>query len=380
MKKLIFRLHLWSAFTLGLYLVVMGLTGTFLVFNREADTALNPWLVSKNAGKPPAPFEKIVAAFEREADGKPLTRLRLKSADGVWGMTLSDSVSVARHIYVDPHSAQVVGVRTRTSTFNGAVSWLHFNLYYGKTGELVNGILGLASLVLLGTGFYLWMPPTLRALRSRVSVKRGASLKKKLHDWHNVFGVFSLGILALTALTGAVFVWKKPVENAVFALTGTRDPAKPKITPRGETKNLSVLFDAGARAIPGAWVSSVDLPKKPTDPLIVRKDLPDAQQWRGSWSAFVDPYSGQVLRTQNTRQMPLGRQILELNFPLHTGWWGGIWTKILYALAGLAPLGLFVTGFWKWAARKKAAKTNARNRRAEQNAPNRSDTAISASK
>lgn len=354
LKKYAFTLHLWSGLTLGLYLVVMGLTGTFLVFNREADTTFNSYLISKNVGKPPASFEKILATFEREAQGKPLARIHQKSADGVWGMTLSDKETIARHIYVDPHSAEVVGIRTRTSSLNGWVSWLHFNLYAGQTGELVNGILGLASLTLLGTGLYLWLPPSLRMIRSRLSVKAGTSTKKKLHDWHNLVGFGSFAILALTAVTGAVFVWQKPVETAVFALTNSREPAKPRAVATGRRLDVSTLFAVGERAIPGAWVSSVDLPKKAGDPFIVRKNLPDAEQWRGSWSAFVDPYSGQVLRTQNTRQMPLGRQIMELNFPLHTGWWGGWFSKILYTLAGLAPLALFVTGLWKWALRRRA--------------------------
>ena len=353
-KKWAFSLHLWSGLTLGFYLVVMGLTGTFLVFNRETDTAFNSYLTSKNVGKAPAPFGEIVATFEREAQGKPLARIHQKSADGVWGMTLSDNKSIARHIYVDPHSVQIVGIRTRTSSFNGWVSWLHFNLYAGQTGELVNGILGLASLTLLGTGLYLWLPPGVRKIRNRLSLKAGASTKKKLHDWHNLVGFASFAILALTALTGAILVWQKPVENAVFALTNSREPAKPRATPAGERLNVSTLFEIGERAIPGAWVSSVDLPKKAGDPFIVRKNLPDAEQWRGSWTAFVDPYSGRILRTQNTRQMPLGRQIMELNFPLHTGWWGGLFTKILYAMAGLAPLALFMTGLWKWALRRRA--------------------------
>jgi uncharacterized iron-regulated membrane protein len=362
-RRFLFNLHLVLGLSVGLYLVVLGITGTFLVWNREADTKLNPYLVSQHFGKDRAPLDDVIAAFKKEAPGHDVGRLRQKSADGVWGVTIDGSTAIARHIYVDPYTAQVVGVRTRTSTFNGWVSWLHFNLYAGELGELWNGYGAIASMFLLGSGLYLWWPRTLSLLRQAVTVKRGASLKRRMHDWHNVVGFWSVGILLLTCITGAVFVWKKPITQGVMALTGSKPNAKTKVPVRESRLSYTELFEIGDKAIQGQWVSSVDLPRKPTEPFILRKDIPSSERWRGSLSVFIDPYSGRILKTFDTRNGSLGARIMEMNFPLHSGMWGGLITKILYSIAGLAPLILFVTGLWKWNS-KRVGRAHNRARRA----------------
>lgn len=356
LRRFLFRVHLVLGLALGLYLTVMGVTGTFLVFNREADTALNPYLTSKHMNKPLAPFSQIVAAFERENGGQIATRLRLKFRDGVWGATLDDKTSVARHIYVDPHTAQVVGVRTRTSTLNGWVSWLHFNLFAGDVGELLNGYGGILGVFLLLSGIYVWWPRSKKAWRNiSKGAPKNATFPRRLHDVHVWSGIASSAALVLICVTGAIFTFKKPVQSAVYALTGTKEKSKIQVSASRPRKSWDELFQIGDRALPGDWVSSVDLPKKASEPFILRKNLPDADRWRGSVSATVDPVSGAILRLDNTRQQAVGVQIMEMVWPLHAGWWGGWPTKIFYALIGLCPLALTVSGCGKWALRKRHA-------------------------
>ncbi|RYZ82436.1 MAG: PepSY domain-containing protein, partial [Proteobacteria bacterium] len=266
----------------------------------------------------------------------------------------------------DPHSAQVVGIRTRTSSVNGWISWLHFNLFAGEMGELLNGYGAALASILLATGLYLWWPRTLSLLRQAITIKREASTKRRIHDIHNVAGIASLGILLLTCVTGVVFVWKKPVENSVFALTQSKPNPKIKVASGSTKLSFTRLYQIGDAAIDGRWVSSVDLPRKATDPFILRKDLPTSERWRGSVSAFIDPYSGRVLKISDSRDAPSGARIMELNFPLHAGMWGGIATKILYSLCGLMPLILFVTGVWKWNSKRVGRARNRHKRVSEQ--------------
>jgi uncharacterized iron-regulated membrane protein len=58
----------------------------------------------------------------------------------------------------------------------------------------------------------------------------------------------------------------------------------------------------------------------------------------------------------DARKSQIVDRILAAQYTLHVGHYGGIVTQILYALIGIAPLGLFVTGAIIWWSRTYAAK------------------------
>lgn len=47
---------------------------------------------------------------------------------------------------------------------------------------------------------------------------------------------------------------------------------------------------------------------------------------------------------------------------LHFGDWGGFGSHVLYALVGLCPIALGLTGFLQWWGRRAAVKANAARR------------------
>ena len=71
-------------------------------------------------------------------------------------------------------------------------------------------------------------------------------------------------------------------------------------------------------------------------------------------------YSGKLLKLEDTRKANLVDRILKAQYTLHVGQYGGVVTKLIYALVGIAPLGLFVTGFLIWWSRTYAVKLSDR--------------------
>ena len=75
------------------------------------------------------------------------------------------------------------------------------------------------------------------------------------------------------------------------------------------------------------------------------------------WSrskVWIDQYSGKVLSVQDPNQFTAGETFLNLMWPLHSGEALGFAGRILWCIAGLAPLVLYVTGILRWLQKRKA--------------------------
>ena len=69
---------------------------------------------------------------------------------------------------------------------------------------------------------------------------------------------------------------------------------------------------------------------------------------RGRTGAYIDQYSGRVLASFDSREQSAGMRLALMFSPIHFGLWGGIWSKGLWFLLGLAPGTLITTGFLMW--------------------------------
>lgn len=104
-------------------------------------------------------------------------------------------------------------------------------------------------------------------------------------------------------------------------------------------------------ALPGMQLISVDLPTSETEAISIYGLYGD---WSTYGAAYIDRYSGQVLKVEDTRvPKSLGDRIINSFFDLHVGTFWGLPSRILYVLVGLAPLVLFITGVVMWRHRRK---------------------------
>ena len=149
LRQLSFHIHLWVGLVLTLYLIMIGLTGSILVFREELENlaGLNPWRNLQTSGRPANPVEVI--ANVRAA----IPQARLISLQAP---TASNPVYIAvmqgrgrnfgmGSIAIHPATGQVLGRMPRRLPPNWAwlafVRNLHATLLLGITGREVNGAL-----------------------------------------------------------------------------------------------------------------------------------------------------------------------------------------------------------------------------------------------
>ena len=116
-----------------------------------------------------------------------------------------------------------------------------------------------------------------------------------------------------------------------------------------ETVDIDALIARVRQANPAQPAIRVDLPGSPTSPyLIVTKRHADDGP-RASTTTFVDRYSGSVLDVWRPGvSETCGDTIVAWLGPLHTGHFGGPVVNAVWALLGLAPAALAMTGAVMW--------------------------------
>jgi uncharacterized iron-regulated membrane protein len=205
---------LWIALGLGLYIVVLSVSGSAIVFRRE----LNAWLVPRTVAS--AEGERLTgdglaAALAAAYPEDTVVEVRepQRRERPVFVSLERDGVRTDR--LFDPFAVRDLG-----ETFPPllrAVEWLvdlHDNLLAGDTGRLINGIGGSLFMVLIGTGAWLWWPGVRNVGRS-LKIGRPQATRRFLFQFHSVLGIWSFVLLFVWAITAIYFAFPQPFEGTI---------------------------------------------------------------------------------------------------------------------------------------------------------------------
>ena len=364
LRRAIRKLHLWLGLGLGGLLVLLGLTGSVLVFYPELDAMLHPEILS--AGDAPPDWDRALATVRTEFPEK----------RGPWRFEVSDRPGAIPARYYNPPEREghafrplMVWLSPDGSAVLRRDYWgeyavtvvydLHYRLLLGAVGGKIVGWAGLPLLALLLSGIWAWWP---RAW-SRVSwgkalrFKRQAHRQRTLRDWHKLAGLGGSAFLIL--LTGTGIMLALPEESdAVLGAAGLRMNHAPIV--QGDDRAASDIRPSQAVAIaraalPGARLAWIEAPAASGGAWRMRMQVPGDPSFRFPHSyVWVDGASGAVLAVQDARTAAAGSIVNAWLHPLHDGSAGGLAGRILAALAGLVPLLLFVTGWLRWRSRRRA--------------------------
>lgn len=356
-RRLVFKLHLYVGLLVGLLLVVVGLSGSVLVFREELEALAYPQLLVSNAAGERIAVEEVVQTVQRAYPADRPFAIRVpRSSRETYLVKLNSAHD--RVVYIDPYSGHILGGHRQRETVLGWLALLHTELLASEAGETMVGLGGLLLLGLSATGLVLWWPRNGK-LSQGFKVQWSARWKRLNFDVHRATGIYAVLFLSITAATGAALVFNASGVDLVDALTASAPrPAAPLVesTSSGTAvRTLDTLLDAADRALPlpTTWVS---LPQTPTTPLVVRKKRPDEAHPNGRNFVYLDPRTGAVLQIERDRFAPRGTRVFNTFYPLHVGAIAGTPTRILQVGVGLTPLVLFTTGAVMWATRKRKTR------------------------
>ncbi|MFB2923825.1 PepSY-associated TM helix domain-containing protein [Aerosakkonema funiforme] len=375
LRKLALVLHRYIGITVGILLIAICLTGSLLVFGNEIDRFLNPQLLQVV----PQP-ERVSLQYVVNRVNSVYPNLKIESIDipqnptavyRVWSESKDKQVVF---IYVNPYNGSILGSRLKEKTLMNFLVELHINFLAGKIGSVVVGICGMLLLVLCVSGLVLWTG--WQKFMQGFKIRWKAPSKLLNYDIHKVLGMLSVAFLLLIVSTGVAMSFFSQFEQAVYALTSTSLPVVPtKSNPAADRQTLPVdrILENANQALPVAQTIWVNIPADSTGLYRVGKRFSQDTSLSSASSdsqIYVDQYTGKVWRVNTAHKGPLATKIVYSLYPLHIGSYGGLGMRIIYVLVGLAPTGLFITGFvlwrhrqWSIARRQAAMKVTQKTKR-----------------
>jgi uncharacterized iron-regulated membrane protein len=353
-----FQLHRYLGLACGLILIVIGLTGSLLIFSSE----LEHQLIQNKIGKivpqgVPISIDQIFATVQNElrrSSGLTLGNLLVpQDATSPYQARLWDANDHLVQLFINPYTGQVMGSLPQAENWTRGVLDLHYQLLAGQTGKVIAGISALLLFVLSLSGIVLW--PGWRKLISGFKIKWNAHPKRLNFDLHKVAGIITAIFLAFTGFTG--FCWNFYDWSSVMIYAATLTPKPPELVsnplPGQSLLAASKLVEIANHNLPNSVTTYVNLPDKPNGIVRIGKRQAHETAEYGDSEVVLDPYTGKVLRVQDSKSLALGDRVLNSFVPLHYGTFGGLPTRILYVFVGLSPLVLFITGLVMWWHRKR---------------------------
>ncbi|HVQ30246.1 MAG TPA: PepSY-associated TM helix domain-containing protein, partial [Vicinamibacteria bacterium] len=226
LRKVFFWLHLTAGVLAGLVILVLSVTGTLLMYEKQVTRWADGYRRAPAAGATRLPIETLLARV-RETRSAPPTSVMLEADP-----TAPASLGYGREgtLFVDPYDGAVLGEgSTRARAFFRSVTdwhrWLSTEGDNRALGKAVTGAANLIFLFIVMSGFYLWWPRswTWRSLRAVTWFQGGLPGKARDFNWHNVIGLWMAVPLFFVVLGGVVisYPWATAL---VYRLTGSPPP------------------------------------------------------------------------------------------------------------------------------------------------------------
>jgi uncharacterized iron-regulated membrane protein len=352
-KPVLKTIHTWIGIVSGLFLSVIALTGSVILFRAEFERAAMPPHTAADAAHR-ATIDQAAQEIARSRPGAVVRRVRIPaSAADPYVFQVQSSGKRTERIVSDAATGQVLGA-IQPNTLDWMVD-VHRNLLSGTTGRSIVGGFGIVLFVLSATGLLMWLSGA-RNWRAWISVRMRGSTVRFNYELHRAAGLWSYTFLALLSFTGIELAYPNAFRDAVQSMTGKPANVKsPKTAGSAAKLSLDEYVRMGRAAMPDGVPVELRLPDKPKNPVDLRLYRAGDLAPSGN-HVYLDPATGAVLMVDRIVDRPLGARFLAAMSPLHYAQFGGITVKIAWALFGLAPLSLFVSGLLAWwrPARKKS--------------------------
>ncbi len=376
LRKWAFVLHRYIGLVVGLVLIIIGLTGSVLVFQREIDA----FVISQRFGQVVVPENRTLVPVElvlRQVKEKFKDQLKTSvraiaipmepSKPYIATVQLKDTSLT--QVYVNPYLGEIMGSRDRETSWIGITLDLHRKFLAGKTGEAIAGFVALFLFILCITGIGLWKG--WRNLGQGFKIAWTANPMRLNLDVHHVSGIVTVVFLTAIAFTGFCWSFSDQTKPIIYAATFTPEPAKLVSKPIAKQPALSLttLLEKADAVFPNAKTTLISFPQKSNDTVRVFKKQAQESGERGNTRIWLDQYSGKVLQIQDGSNLSRAEMVFSSFAPMHYGTFWGIPTRILYIVVGLSPLVLLITGANMFKIRKfgKAQKQEVRDLAAVQN-------------
>jgi uncharacterized iron-regulated membrane protein len=212
-RRAIFQIHLWSGIGVGVYVLLISVTGSILVFRNELYTAATRPPLHVAASGPRLSDEALSAAASGAHPGFSVVRIgRTRTPDQAVAIELARGTDTISRLF-DPYTGKDLGNTVPLGIWMvSRLIVLHDDLLAGRSGRTVNGAGALLLVLMALTGMAVWWPGK-KSWRRSLTVHRGVGWRRVTWDLHGAIGFWTVAVILMFALSGAYLGIPQPFEN-----------------------------------------------------------------------------------------------------------------------------------------------------------------------
>ncbi len=354
-----FTWHAWLGYKLSILMFAICLTGTIATVSNELDWLLNPMLrIAVQDG--PDQYAAMVENFRSEFPDATLSYIDAplyNNYAAIGSMTASDG-SLHR-VFFDQYTGEITGVLPWAASAQRFLRDLHrFLLFPVSFGAYLVSFFGFVLLASVVSAFFVYK----KWWQGFFKLRLHKGKRIFYGDLHRLLGVWSLWFLLIIAVTGVWYFVERAARDLDVDIVEPLNSVR--LSAGSSTSSDFISADAAIAiakdAVPGLEIRYVFLPGirgETLQPYSIAGRTDEVLARADANQVHVHPVTGEVTMVHLARGAPVGRQINSLMDPLHFGSFGGLATKLLYFVFGLASLAMTLTGAWMWLRRNRLRET-----------------------
>lgn len=325
-----------------MFLLVMSLSGSILVFHDDIDQAIYHQHL---ALKEPARDVVVDASFEKIRSTYPGWEIRLPELPQSDHEALKYELrngDKRKWVIVHPETGAIMStVDQAHKRFVFTLLTLHFSFFAGTTGKALVLMFGIIFLIALVTGLMLYRKSLAKVLlfRQKISLKNKRAFLSTTHRIVGVWGLVFNMLICITGIRISYVVASNALNQKITEI------AVPQIS-----RSVDGIIENVTRNYPDFNITYIKFPlNREGQLLILGHHKSDPAYYGETYSNIAVNYeTGEVERVALLKDKPFIDRVLTILQPLHFGNYAGFWMKIIYAIGGLLPAVLSISGFVIW--------------------------------
>jgi uncharacterized iron-regulated membrane protein len=226
LRRLLFQVHLWLGIGVGLYVLLISVSGSAIVLRPQIARWFTPSEVPAIVGAPLQGAELAARVTAVYVDAR-VVRISEPQREGRSTYVLLERDGREQSRYFDQYSGQDLGPTFPWQV--ATVEWLtrlHDDLLLDRPGRRWNGVGGLLFLGMVASGMVLWWQGSSR-WQDGLLIRR-SSRRSLFWQLHSALGFWSLLLLFIWGFTAVYFAWPEPFDRFIdFLDEDLQDDTRP---------------------------------------------------------------------------------------------------------------------------------------------------------
>ncbi|MBN1838595.1 MAG: PepSY domain-containing protein [Campylobacterales bacterium] len=382
-KKIWFYTHWLLGLVAGFILVIVGVSGALLSYEKEIMGLMNQksFRIEASANEKLSP-NVLLNAFKKVHPDAVVVGLRMLSDPNASAAIMVQGAKEGGknmlNYYINPYSAELLP-EARGDTFFRVVLEVHRRLLLGEVGKQIVAASTVALLILSFSGIYLYWGSIRKSLKSSLSINFKAKGRGFLYKLHSALGLWGLLFFILISLTGLTWSYEW-YRTSLYRMVGVEAPQHGMHHGGGKKRDSSSMpsgqknsmMDGGTQSalIAQAWelfeatrkgeysFAFFRLPngKGNVEFMYLDKKAPHSRAFN---TLLVDAKEGTVLSHVRYDDKRVAEQVMGSMLPLHSGEFFGWSGRLLIFLSSLSMVLFGVTGLMLYLDRRKKARKKA---------------------